>query len=170
MEIRFARAEELAQIAALYVENHKSTYRGLLSDAYLSGLTPEYGVAKWSAYLADSENAVWIACEGEVFLGFAAGRPDLELENTWYLDSLHVASCARGKGVGTALIRTAGRHGVSQGFCSMSVCIVRGNDAAGAVYQKLGAEHFSYFEDDFCGTVSHSEKLLWRDLAQLVQM
>lgn len=170
MEIRFAAIEDLAQIAALYVENHKNTYRGLLSDAYLARLTPEYGVTKWGDYLARNGTAVWVACEGETVLGFAAGMPDPEMERTWYLDSLHVAERARGRGVGTVLLRTAGRYAVSQGFRSMSICIVRGNDAAGALYEKMGAEHFSYFEDDFCGTVSRSEKLLWRDLTQLAQM
>ena len=49
----------------------------------------------------------------------------------------------------------------------MSVCIVRGNDGARRLYEKLGAVHLVYFEDDFCGTVSHSEKLIWRDLDAL---
>ena len=46
MEIRFAQPEDLQQIAQLYISNHKKTYRGLLADEYLEGLTLEYGLDK----------------------------------------------------------------------------------------------------------------------------
>ena len=78
--IRFAAAEDLEKIAALYVRNHKSAYRGLLSDAYLSALTEETAAEKWAAFLRSRENRLWVAYEGDRFLGFAAGMPDAELE------------------------------------------------------------------------------------------
>ncbi len=30
-----------------------------------------------------------------------------------------------------------------------------------AYFEKCGAKHFSFFDDDFGGVVSHSEKLIW---------
>ena len=130
MDIRPAQPADIREIGALYVANHRETYRGLLSPAYIDSLTEE-----------------------------------ADRDNTRYLDSLHVSPAARGKGVGTALLRAVGRRALENGYAAMSVCIVRGNDRAGDLYRSLGAEHLKYFEDDFCGTVSQSEKLIWHSLA-----
>ena len=165
MEIRIATNADLPQIAQLYRDNHRKTYRGLLSEAYFEKLTHEYCLKKWQQYLAQAERKVWVAYENAQFLGFTAAMADEALENTWYLDSLQVGENTRGKGVGTALIRTVGAYALAHGYKQMSICIVRGNDRAGRLYQKLGAEHFAYFQDDFCGTISDSEKLLWKDLS-----
>ena len=167
--IRIAAAQDVAKIARVYVENHRQTYAGLLSAEYFARLTTEYAENKWQSYLEDGRNCIFTAWEGETFLGFAAGMQDETPADTWYLDSLHVTQCARGRGVGTALIRAMGSYARSRGFSKMSVCIVKGNDRAGALYQKLGAVHVLDFEDDFCGTVSQSEKLMWHDLCLLRQ-
>ena len=166
MTIRFATSEDLDSIARLYVCNHRQAYAGLLSEAYLSSLTVEYGLEKWGKQLQDQKARIWVAFEGESFLGFAAGTPDPELEQTWYLESLHVTEDSRGKGVGTALIQAVKQYAYDNSYERMSVCIVRGNDRAAALYQRLGAEHYSFFEDDFNGTPSASEKLIWNRLRQ----
>ena len=164
MIIRFANPEDLEKIADLYIRNHKTTYRGLLSDHYLDGLTTGYALDKWNRQLHSEKTEIWAAYEGKSFLGFASGMPDSDIGQTWYLDSLHVEKDSRGKGVGKALIQAVARYAAELGFRKMSVCIVCGNEVAGNLYQKLGAEHYSFFEDDFCGTSSSSEKLIWNEL------
>lgn len=166
MTIRFAESEDLENIAQLYVHNHRQSYEGLLAEAYLSGLTAEYGMQKWGEQLRNPEARIWVAYENGTFLGFAAGMPDPEVEQTWYLESLHVTEDARRKGVGTALILAVEQYAFDHGYEKMSVCIVRGNDRAASLYQRLGAEHYSFFEDDFNGTPSSSEKLIWNKLQQ----
>ena len=168
MKIRPAESHDVARIAEVYRHNHMTTYKGLLPDTYFSNLTTDYCVEKWENYLANPANKIWVACEGEVFLGFVAGFEEAEISLTWYLDSLHVTEAARGKGVGTALIKKIGAYAKENGYTQMSINIVRGNDDARALYVKLGAEHYSCFDDDFCGAVSHSEKLLWKDLNVLL--
>ena len=164
MTIRPAAAEDLPAIAALYLQNHRSAYRGLLSEDYLSGLSPDACLEKWAAALARPGETIRVAREGDVFLGFAAGTPDGTLPRTWYLESLHVAEAARGRGVGTALIRAAARDAAARGCERMSVCVVRGNARAAALYKRLGAAHLLYFEDAFGGERFASEKLVWETL------
>ena len=164
MVIRAAETKDLENIADLYVRNHKSTYRGLLSDDYLDALTTASARAKWEEKMSAKDARLLVAEREGEFLGFAAVMPDPELEQTLYLESLHVAESARGKGVGTALIRACAQLAEKDGFQKMSVCIVRGNHSAGDLYRRLGAEHHSFFEDDFGGTVSSSEKLVWSRL------
>lgn len=167
MVIRQAEPKDLENIAALYVRNHKTTYRGLLSDAYLNALTTASALTRWEQTTDSEENFLLVAEQDGVFLGFAAAMPDPELEQTLYLESLHVSESARGKGIGTALIRACAQIAAQNGFQKMSVCIVRGNNSAAKLYQKLGAAHHAYFEDDFGGTVSSSEKLVWSKLPDI---
>ena len=180
MTIQPAAKDDLPAIAALYLHNHREAYRGLLSEDYLSGLTAETCTEKWAAALSCPREQLWVAREGDALLGFAAGLPDEELPQTWYLESLHVAEDARGRGVGTALIRDAAeeeaatfeglreaaRRAGEAGFTQMSVCIVRGNERAGTLYRKLGAAHRKYFEDAFGTERFASEKLLWETLPE----
>ena len=167
MLIRCAETADIDQIADLYVHNHRETYAGLLPDAYFDVLTPAYAREKWTDYLQDTGNRIWVAYEEDRFLGFSAGTADKDLPDTWLLDSLHVTEGSRGKGTGTALIRMNGSHAAENGFSKMSVCIVRGNERARALYRKLGAEHYSFFYDSFCHSISHSEKLIWDELPTL---
>ena len=161
LTIRFADKNDVPHIAETYVHNHRTTYKNLLPVEYFETLTPEYAVKEWREYIADGNNRVWVAEDESGFLGFAASMPDEELYNVWYLDSLHVCEKARGKGVGTALIKTVGKYALDNGYEKMSICIVKGNDNAGDLYRKLGARHYK----DFTGKMSHSEKLLWDDLS-----
>lgn len=167
MLIRFAEEKDLDSIARLYVHNHKTTYRGLLSEEYLNSLTVEGAKNKWKNYLAEN-NKIWVAYETDIFLGFTAGKEDNELERTWYLDSLHVSENARGRGIGTQLIRTMGRYAADNRYKSMSICVVKGNDTAKSLYLRLGAEPYKSFSDCFANTTANSEKLIWNDINMLL--
>lgn len=119
---------------------------------------------KWLKYL-NEKSSIFVAYEEEDFLGFVASKKDEEEETCWYLDSLHITTNARGKGIGTKLIYKVGQHALKEGYKSMSICIVKGNDNAKSIYEKLGAIHYKDFIDDFGGTKSNSEKLVWKDLS-----
>ena len=150
MIIRDAVYEDIDNIAKLYISNWKETYKGLLSEDYLNSLTKEYAVEKWSKYLKN-ENHIFVAYEENEFLGFVASKKDDEEENYWYLDSLH--------------IYRVGQYALKHGYECMSICIVKGNDNAKRIYEKLGAVHYKYFIDDFGGVKSNSEKLIWKNLS-----
>lgn len=166
MIIRFALEKDLDSIARLYVHNHKTTYRDLLSEEYLNSLTVESAKSRWQKYL-DENNKIWVAYESDIFLGFTAGKEDEEIKDTWYLDSLHVSENARGRGIGTELIRTMGRYAYENGYKSMSICVVKGNESAKSLYLRLGAVPYKSFEDSFGSVRTNSEKLIWNDIGIL---
>lgn len=126
MKIRPAEVRDVLLIAEVYRHNHMATYKGLLPEAYFFRLTMEYCVEKWRAYLVDPANKIWVAYDEEVFLGFVAGFEEAEIPFTWYLDSLHVTEAARGKGVGTALIKIIGAYARENGYTQMSINIFSG--------------------------------------------
>lgn len=161
MEIREASIEDIENIAELYISNWKATYKDMLSSDYLDQLTVQYGIDKWSEFLKEDEHRIFVAYDGDDFLGFGACSPDSEIEDCLYMDSLHICPELQGKGIGTKLTKRIRDYALDNGCTRMSVCIVRGNDSARDLYLKLGAKHHSYFTDDFDGTKSNSEKLLW---------
>lgn len=164
MNIREANAEDIEPIASLYVMNWKKTYVGLLPDNFLNGLTVNEGIKKWQEYLSKEKHRIFVAYENEKILGFSACKEDEELKNCLYLDSLHVSETSRGKGVGTKLINTVGSYAYIKGYEHMSICIVKGNDNAKRIYEKMGAKHYKDFIDYFGDTESNSEKLIWNNL------
>ena len=167
MIIREAVKDDIKNIAKLYITNWKETYKGLLCEEFLNKLTQEYGEKKWQKYLKEG-NPIFVAYEEDVFLGFVACKKDEEVEDCWYLDSLHINKNSRGKGIGTALICKVGQHALKEEYKTMSICIVKGNDNAKMIYEKLGAVHYKDFIDDFGGTKSNSQKLIWKDLSIFV--
>lgn len=144
--------------------NWKKTYVGLLPDNFLNGLTVNEGIKKWQEYLNKEKHRIFVAYENEKILGFSACKEDKELKNCLYLDSLHVSETSRGKGVGTKLINTVGSYAYIKGYEHMSICIVKGNDNAKRIYEKMGAKHYKDFIDYFGDTESNSEKLIWNNL------
>ena len=164
MMIREANIEDIGNIAELYVSNWKATYKGMLPDEYLNHLDISYGIEKWTLFLKQSNNHIFVAYEDLTFLGFGACEPDIDLDKCLYLDSLHVCANARGKGVGTKLIQIIGQYAINSNYDKISICIIKGNNNARELYRKLGAVHYLDFVDDFNGIKSNSEKLLWNDL------
>ena len=164
VNIREANAEDIEPIASLYVMNWKKTYVGLLPDNFLNGLTVNEGIKKWQEYLNKEKHRIFVAYENEKILGFSACKEDEELKNCLYLDSLHVSETSRGKGVGTKLINTVGSYAYIKGYEHMSICIVKGNDNAKRIYEKMGGKHYKDFIDYFGDTESNSEKLIWNNL------
>lgn len=164
MNIREANTDDIELIANLYVMNWKKTYVGLLPDSFLNGLTVNDGIKKWKEYFTKEKHMIFVAYENEKFLGFSACKEDEELKNCLYLDSLHVCEISRGKRVGTKLINTVGSYAYIKGYEHMSICIVKGNDKAKGIYEKMGAKHYKDFIDYFENIESNSEKLIWDNL------
>ena len=164
MLIRKATVDDIINISHLYVSNHKTTYKGLVSEDYLNNLTVEKATERWKSCLCDESKKIWVAFENDTFLGFLASMPDSTSDRIWYLDSLHICPEARGRGIGTALIKTAGEYALKNGYEKMSVCVIKGNESAKKLYMNLGARHLLSFEDKFDNSRINSEKLLWDDL------
>ncbi len=163
MNIRKADMHDITNIAELYAINWKKTYSRILPNAFLDEISVESAIKKWIEFFNQPANTIFVSYETNIFYGFAACKKDNKLEDCIYLDSLHVSESSRGKGIGTALIKTVGKFAFDNDYQQMSICIVRGNDYAKHLYEKLGAVHFEYFVDDFNGTKSNSEKLIWND-------
>lgn len=73
--MRRAAASDVEQLAGVHIRCWRETYRGMLSDAFLSGVDPANRLELWRMLLDRPEPAeAWVACDDELIVGFAGAR------------------------------------------------------------------------------------------------
>lgn len=135
MDIRLLVEKEIDEMAELYVKSWRATYKGIIPDKILDTITLDRFSKIWKEYITKENNGIFGAFENDIFLGFGAFTPDEEMEDTLYLDSLHIKDEYKG----------------------VSVSIMIGNDRARNLYTKLGAVHLN----DYTNYETKCEKLYW---------
>ena len=84
---------------------------------------------------------VWVAEEGKRLIGYLVVAFLVSLEYggiSAEIDELYVDRPERGRGVGAALLKTAGKFLSQQGIVQISLRVGKSNHAAMRFYQKLG--------------------------------
>lgn len=160
-EVRRARRDDCAAIAAVQVAGWRAAYRGLIPDAYLDGLEVDEQARKWAGILTepppgrrpaarllvsqdaqdtqDTENAEDV---GGTISGFVAFGPPLGSEQTRLTEGQLYAIYAHpqrwGLGVGHALIEaaTVGLRGM--GARTAHLWVLEGNERAEHFYLRHG--------------------------------
>ena len=74
--VRRATAGDAPGIARVRVDSWRSTYRGMIPNAYLDGMKVEASTALWDRVLTAAPNAtcVFVAEHGPDIVGFSAGN------------------------------------------------------------------------------------------------
>ncbi len=142
--IRRAQARDARGIAQVRVEAWRITYRGLIPDAYLDGMTVEASEAHWSRILAAAPNttSVFVAAEGDEVQGFAAGlmldppKQGCDAE----LSAIYLRPGRQRTGIGRRLVGAVAAAQRSHGATSLLTWVIAGNRPARAFYEALGAE------------------------------
>jgi len=137
--IRPAAIHDARAIAEVHVESYKSTYRGILPDEFLDGLSVEKRESFWRD-LAAQQSITIVGCgaDGSV-LGFASGGKErsgrLGCDGELYAIYLHTE--AQRKGLGAFLVRQMVQELVALGFRSMAVWVLARNPST-KFYESLG--------------------------------
>lgn len=141
--IRPASANDARAIAQVRIDCWRTTYRGLVPDAYLAGMEIEPSAAMWERVLSAGPNtaSVFVAeRDGEV-VGFAAGnmlkepRYDLNAE----LTAVYLRREYQRTGIGTRLVDAVAKAQRAHGARGLIVWVIAGNKAARSFYEDLGA-------------------------------
>ena len=164
IKLRLAEERDLKRISKMYVENWKATYVGLVNQEFLDALNVPDTIKKWKTYIGKDNHGIYVAEKDEKIMGFAAFRPETNIENCLYLDSLHVSKCSRKLGIGSILINQIAKRTAEVGFSKMNISIVSGNERARRLYVNNGAVHYEFEKIDFCGKPSNVEYLMWHTL------
>lgn len=139
MEIRKARPEDAQQIAWVHLESWKTTYPGIIPQAYIDGLKVENGAARWKTWLAEQTATVLVAEDEAVVFGFAAGGRPMHPVDGYdaELASIYLLASQQKKGAGRALVWRLAEELLAQGFTSLVVWVLRENPACG-FYRRMG--------------------------------
>jgi GNAT superfamily N-acetyltransferase len=131
VNLRMASAADAEAIAALKVEGWRDAYTGLVPPEVLAPALDEARVGEQAEAAAGQQRADRLAEHEGGFTGFAT----CDLRGR-VLDSLHVRADWRGRGLGTALVRRVAGQLAGP---PLHVHVIRGNDGALALYERLGA-------------------------------
>jgi len=142
--IRSATPADATAIAEVRVNAWRTTYKGMIPDAYLAAMKIEDSAALWEKILTAAPDAtsVFVAVEGDTVVGFAAGhmlgepKHGLDAE----LSAVYLVNAAQRTGIGQRLVATVAAAQRAHGAHGLIVWVIAGNKPARAFYEKLGAE------------------------------
>lgn len=167
--IRKAKKTDIKIISKIYIDSRRKTYKNILPDDYLNSLTYAQAEKKWEEYLENDNNVIFLHLDDKgTITSLAASKPYRHLKKCLYLDSLHVSPEFQSKGIGKSLILKTAEFALENGYDTMTISILRGNDKAEKIYQYLGAVYLNDFINYFDNTSAMSTVFIWKDLPKLI--
>lgn len=134
-------AEDVLGLLADILELHRKHRPDLFRD----GSSGKYDAESFSALLKDPVSDVFVADEYGRAIGYIIFRiesggwnPVLRDIKTLYIDDLCVSEAHRGKGIGSALMKTAEDWARTSGCHSVTLNVWEFNDSARGLYSRLG--------------------------------
>jgi L-amino acid N-acyltransferase YncA len=139
MIVRPAEPADIPGIARVHFETWRTTYAGLISAAYLAGLTLEGRESLWTSNFKAPLGPMRVAVDGDEIVGFAYAGPPRG-ENAGFageLYALYVLDRCQGLGLGGRLFRSCMEALRALGVPSMVTWVLQGNPASG-FYAAMG--------------------------------
>ena len=169
--IRPAGIHDAAAIARVHVESWKTTYAGVVPDAYLAGLDEQESARRWAERLAAGDHFAFVAEANSGVVGFisggksreALGNCDAELYAIYLLHSQQRLGAGR---LLTHALATA-LHDI--GHQSLLVWALEQNPAV-YFYQRLGAVRIAERSIEIGGAHLPELAFVWRSLDDLVHV
>jgi len=174
MPIRPAESRDAAQIAQVHVQAWRETYRGIMPDSLLDGLSVEQREAAWSARLNDMGERQFIAVAvdhtGDV-VGFAGCGPArlAELGTDGEIYAINILERGKRQRAGSALMFATAEHLDSNGFSQVGLWVIEQNLRARAFYERLGGTRGVIHPSSFGGTVLTEHAYVWPRISDLLQ-
>lgn len=172
MNVRRARLQDAAAIARVHVDTWRSTYRGIVPDEHLDGMSYERSQRNWEERISDADrrNTLFVGedDEGSV-VGFAAcgaARDDArDYESELY--AIYVNQNMQGKGLGRRLVLSVAQDLKARGFGSMLTWVLADNPYK-QFYESIGGTRVKTKEVAVGGRILSERGYGWRDLDALI--
>jgi GNAT superfamily N-acetyltransferase len=165
-QIRRAGVEDADAIALVQVESWRTTYRGIVPDAFLASLSAEVRAAKWKEQFAAGNSWIFVA-EGKAgIIGFASGGRlrDAMAGYDGELYAIYLLREHQGNGVGRRLILALTEALRNGGFGSMVVWVLERNPAV-RFYRAMGGAEIGRKAIEIGGAELWELALGWPDVA-----
>lgn len=173
--LRRATSGDASAIAGVQVASWHTTYRGLVADETLDGLSVAVRTERWRDILA-REGRVTFVAEAELdggrgIVGFVEGGPNRILRPpldafSGEMNGLYLLASHQRLGLGRRLVRALAAALVELGHSSMLVWVLETNPAR-AFYERLGGRLVGAHEIEIDGRTYPDVAYGWDDLASL---
>lgn len=146
--IREAALADAAGIAVVHIDSWRTTYRGMVPQAYLDSLDYDERTVRWNRILSESAatHAVHVAEDRQVgIVGFASGGPERSGDSEYRgeLYAIYVQPQYQRKGLGVQLTGAIVDSLVRFDLHSMLVWVLTDNQQARMFYERLGGQYLS---------------------------
>lgn len=169
--LRRAKPGDAPAIAQVRVDSWRSTYRGMIPDAYLDGMQVEASTALWDRVLNAGANTtcVFVAAHDGNVVGFSCGN--LLREPKHGLDAELAAVYLRREfqraGLGRQLVGAVADAQRTLGATGLITWVIAGNKPAREFYGRLGGELIIEQAFNWDGMDLLEAGYGWRDLDRL---
>ena len=173
MLIRPAVPSDAPGLALVHVESWRETYRGIIPDVVLDGLSVERRAANWTQMLSqpDAPGVTYVVeDDSRRIVGFASGGLEREgdPDYTGELYAIYVLKAAQGRGLGLALTEAVAVSLLQLGCVSMLVWVLADNPAR-EFYAHLGGTVIREKTIDIGGAPLREVAYGWRDMRILTE-
>ncbi|WP_303801124.1 GNAT family N-acetyltransferase [Alicyclobacillus macrosporangiidus] len=168
--IRRATVDDATAVARVHVDSWRTTYRGIVPDAFLDGMSYAESEARWRrGFEQSSEKYAMFVAQDETgrIVGFANGGPirkaDPDFDGELY--AIYLLEEHQRRGLGRRLIRQVAGHLVQQGMHGMLIWALADNPAC-QFYAAMGGQAVREGELEIGGKWLKEVGYGWRDLAE----
>jgi len=142
MKIREANIIDVEWIAHVHLDSWRSTYKGIISESYLSNLSLENRMENWIWTFNNliQDESIFIAVDtNEGIVGFSnSGKNrNSEFEHDGELYAIYLLKGHQRQGIGRLLVQAAVQALKEKGYKSMMVWVLEDNPSLG-FYQRIG--------------------------------
>ena len=170
--IRPALPDDAAAIARVRIDSGRATYRGLVPDTYLDGMTLEESTSMWHRVLSAGPNQTntFVAEHEGGIAGFSSGLMLAEPKHGFdaELAAIYVLPAEQRSGIGRQLLGAVGAAQRGQGATGLIAWVIAANRKARAFYEHFGAEVVVEQPFQWDGMDLVETAYGWRDLDALL--
>jgi GNAT superfamily N-acetyltransferase len=172
-EIRPGTGDDLFMIAGVLVDTWRSTFRGVLADDFLDGMSREEQAVRHARRMGVAGVCYLVAVEPAAdeivgFANFGPGRGTVP-DDIHEIYALYVRAEHQGFGIGTALVRAAARQCAEQEAKSLFAWVLSGNPNR-QFYERLGAKAVETTSIGLGNRSYEQVAYLWEDITALFQV
>ena len=141
MEIQPATPEDCRLVAELHVESWRHAYRGILPEQYLASLSVVEREAMWLRIVERQPSQLLLARNANELVGFVAfgaSRDKGTSSNQAEIWAIYVKPTFWSTGAGRLLWLSALQYILAEGYKSIGLWVINGNDRAIRFYERAG--------------------------------
>jgi len=172
LHIRAANPIDADAIARVHVESWRTTYRGIVPDAFLAGLSIDQRAETWASTLRDAAEQTCVYVLEDVqgtILGFASGGPERTGDAVYSgeLYAIYLLAAVQRHGAGRLLFMTVVRQLVTTGKQGVLAWVVASNPSC-RFYEALGGDRVRVRQEAIGGIMLGEIAYGWTDTSALL--